>query len=453
MMIFKKVIPRRTFLRGAGVALALPLLDGMVPAMAALGDTQSKPKLRLSTVYVPNGITMDKWTPATEGAGFRLTPILEQFAEFKDRMLVLSGLSDREALQADGEASAEHSRAAATYLTGVRARMTLGKDIQAGISMDQIAAQELGKKTQLASLELTLASTEIVGACEAEYSCAYLNTISWRNPTTPLPMEYRPGAVFERLFGDAETSNPAERRALLRRNQSILDWVGSDVSHFMTDLGSSDRGKMTQYLDSIRDVERRIQLAEEQASRELPTLQRPVGIPDNFEEYAKIMFDLQVLAYQSDLTRVVTFQLGREGPFGSRSYPELGIADGHHTVSHHAGDPDKIAKVLQINLYHAKMFAYFLGKMASTPDGDGSLLDHTLITYGSALSDGNSHRHVDLPLLLVGGGGGQIKGGRHIRYPAMTPLTNFYLTLLDKVGVPLDHLGDSTGKLELLSVT
>ena len=318
--------------------------------------------------------------------------------------------------------------------------------------MDQIAAQDLGKKTQLASLELSLASTEIVGQCEAEYSCAYLNTISWRNPTTPLPMEFQPRAVFERLFGDAESSNPAERRRLLRKNRSILDWVVKDVSRFMADLGPSDRGKLTQYLEAIRDVERRIQLAEQQATRELPTMTRPVGIPANFEDYAKVMFDMQVLAYQSDLTRVVTFEVGREGPFGSRSFPELGIASGHHTVTHHAKDPLKMAQTYQIDMYHVKTFAYFLEKMRSTPDGDGSLLDHTFITYGSALSDGNDHVHVDLPLLLIGGGAGQLKGGRHIRFPAMTPITNFYLTLLDKLGVPVDNLGDSNGQLDLLSV-
>ena len=446
MMIFKKAIHRRMFLRGLGATLALPLLDGMVPAFAG-DDAAATATPRLSFVYSPNGMIMNQWTPEAEGAAFELPPILEPLAPFRDRLLVLTSLNQNpaEALQNEGE-SAPHERAGATYLTGVHPK----REGQVGISVDQIAAKELGKHTQLASLELSLHNMDVVGACEKGWSCAYIHTLSWSSPTTPLPTENQPRAVFERLFGDSDTTDPAARRARIQKDRSILDSVTEAAASLLPRLVPGDRAKLTEYLDAIRDVERRIQTAEEQSSRELPVLDRPVGVPEKFDEYAKLMFDLQVLAYQSDLTRVTTFMMGPEQ--SNRSYREIGIPDAHHGLSHHQGDAGMIAKVLRINIYHSQMFAYFLEKLRSTPDGDGSLLDHSMILYGSALSDGNRHSHQNLPVLLAGGGAGKLPGGRHLRYPKDTPMTNLYLTMLDKLGIPVENFGDSTGKLELLSV-
>ena len=443
MMIFKKRIPRRTFLRGVGATLALPLLDGMIPAFATPPATTSP--LRLSFVYVPNGIIMDKWTPAEEGAAFQLTPTLEPLASFRDRFLVLSGLAHNNGAAQAGEGAGDHARAAAVFLTGAHPKKTEGFDFRTGISIDQVAAKELGKHTQLASLEIGLDANEIVGACDCGYSCAYSNTLCWRSPTTPMPMENHPRAVFERLFGDSESTDPAERRERFEEDRSVLDYVAQDVARLLSGVGPGDRAKLTEYLDAVRDVERRIQLGEEQSSRELPTLERPVGVPETFTEHAKLMIDLQVLAYQSDLTRVISFMMGREQ--NTRVYTELGISDSYHPLTHHMHDPAKIARVLQIDILHTQMLADFLEKLQSTPDGDGSLLDHLMLVYGSALSDGNMHVHNDLPILFVGGGVGQIKGGRHLRYPQNTPTANLYLTILDQLGISLDQFGDSTGRL------
>ena len=450
MMIFKKAIPRRAFLRGVGATLALPLLDGMVPAFAAQGDATAQAATRLSIFAVPNGIMMDQWTPAAEGAIMELPPILEPLAPFRDRFLVLSGLSQMAASKLPGEGGGQHPRACTAFLTGAHAKMTSGADMQAGISVDQIAAKQLGQHTQLASLELGMESSEVLGACESSYSCAYYNTISWRTPTTPLPMENRPRAVFERLFGDSGITDPEERLARIQENRSILDLVTQDVARLLKRLNPGDSGKLDQYLDAVRDVERRIQMAEKQSDRELPKLAGPVGVPETFSEYCTLMLDLQVLAHQSDLTRVCTFMLGHE--MSNRAYPELGFGDTHHSMTHHQGDDEKIAKVIQINIFHAGLFAYYLEKLQSTPDGEGSLLDHSVILYGSALSDGNIHSFKDLPVLLVAGDGDRIQGGRHIRYPQDTPMTNLFLTMLDMLGVPVDSMADSTGKLELLSV-
>jgi Protein of unknown function (DUF1552) len=442
MAILKKSIPRRTFLRGTGASLALPVLDAMTAAFAA----QPARPIRLAFIEVPNGIMMDKWTPATEGAGFALTPILEPLAQFRDRMLVLSGLDQNQSKALATEVGGDHPRACTAWLTGTHARMTSGADLRAGISVDQIAAREFGKHTQLASLEVGLESAEVVGACESAYGCAYYNTISWRNETTPLPMENRPRAIFERLFGDGDGS-AAKARLVYR---SVLDAVTDDVKRLRGRLGAADRGKIDQYLEAVRDVERRIQLAEAQGDRELPRLGGPIGVPPIFSDYYKLMTDLLVLAWQTDMTRVCTFQVGHE--MSGRAYPELGFGDAHHSVTHHQGDPDKIAKVVQINIFHAKMLAYYLDKLRSTTDGDGSLLDHALILYGGALSDGNLHLYTDLPLLLVAGGVARIKGGRHVRYPRGTPMGNLLLTMLDKASVPyVEKLGDSTGRLKLTS--
>ena len=448
MMIFKKAIPRRVFLRGMGATLALPLLDGMVPAFASSAETAATAPVRLGVVYVPDGMwPMDQWTPKTEGAGFELTPTLEPLAPFRDRILVLTGLAQKEALTKPGEATADHSCALATYLTGVHPKHTAGKDFRAGISMDQIAAEQLGKKTQLASLEVSLFTTDLVGVCESGQTCTYLTTLCWRTPTTPLPMENRPRAVFERLFGDSNTTDLAARLTRIQERRSILDSVVADVTRLLTGLGPSDRARLTEYLEAIRDVERRIQMAEQQAaSQELPTMERPVGVPATFEEHAKLIFDLQLLALQCDLTRVITFMMAREQ--SQRAYPEIGVPEPHHPLSHHGNKPEMVSQVLKIDIFHARMFAYYLEKLRSTPDGDGSLLDHSIIVYGSGMSNGSGHDYHKLPVLLAGGGAGRIKGGRHLRYKDDTPLTNLLLAVLDKLGIPMEKLGDSTGKVE-----
>ena len=452
MIITKKAIPRRTILRGMGTILALPLLDAMAPALAALPGAAVKRASRLSFVYAPNGMIMNKWTPAAEGTAFELTPILEPLASFRDRMLVLSGLNHNSASALPGEGEvAPHERAGATFLTGVHPK----REGYVGISVDQIAAKELGKHTQLASLELGLHdlgthNTDVVGRCERGWSCAYLNTLSWSSATTPLPSEGQPRAIFERLFGDTNSTDPAARLARMSKDRSLLDSVTQATTRLMTNLGPSDRAHLTQYLDAIRDVERRIQIAETQASREAPTLERPAGIPTAFDEYARLMFDLQVLAFQTDLTRVSTFMMGRES--SDRAFPEIGIPDAHHPLSHHRNDPEKIEKVFRINVYHSKVFAYFLEKMRDTPDGDGSLLDHSMIVYGSAISDGNLHSYQDLPTLIFPGGSGQIKQGRHLRFPKDTPMSNLFLSVLDNFGIPLENFGDSTGKLAPLNL-
>ena len=447
MAILKKSIPRRTFLRGTGASLALPVLDAMTAAFAA----QPVRPIRLAFIEVPNGIMMDKWTPATEGAGFALTPILEPLAQFRDRMLVLSGLDQQQSAALGFEIAGDHPRACTAWLTGAHAKMTSGADLRAGISVDQVAAREFGKYTQLGSLEVGLESSEVVGSCESAYSCAYYNTISWRNDTTPLPMENRPRAIFERLFGDAGRSDAKTRLAQRQDERSILDSVTEEVKRLRGMLGGSDRGKIDQYLEAVRDLERRMQLAEKQGDHELPQIAGPAGVPQVFSEYYKLMADLMVLAWQTDMTRVCTFQIGHE--MSGRAYPEVGFGDAHHSVTHHQGDPEKIAKVIQINIFHTKMLAYYLDKLRSTPDGDGSLLDHAMILYGGALSDGNLHLFTDLPLLLVAGGVGGIEGGRHIRYPRGTPMGNLLLTMLDKANVPpVGRLGDSNGRLEFPSV-
>src|SRR5712671_3364997 len=446
MLITRKSIPRRTFLRGAGAALALPVLDAMTPALAA---DKARP-IRMAFVEVPNGIMMDKWTPAAEG-DLQLSPVLEPLAQFRDRMLVLGGLDQKEAAALGFEIGGDHPRACSAWLTGAHARMTSGADLRAGISVDQVAAQEFGKYTQLASLEVGLESPEIVGACESAYGCAYYNTISWRNDTTPLPMENRPRAIFDRLFGDMATADPEMRLAIRQDDRSILDAVLEDVRRLRGRLGGADRGKIDQYLEALRDVERRMQLAEAQSDRELPQITGPAGAPPVFSEYYKLMTDLMVLAWQTDMTRVGTFQVGHE--MSGRAYPEVGFGDSHHSVTHHQGDPVRIKKVIEINIFQTKLLSYYLEKLRATPDGDGTLLDHSMIMYGSALSDGNLHLYTNLPTLLVAGSATGIKGGQHIRYRRGTPMNNLFLTMLDKAKVPhVEQLGDSTGRLQLPSI-
>ena len=449
MFITKKHLPRRTVLRGLGATLALPLLDGMVPAYAALRTTAASPVRRLGAFYVPNGMEMRAWAPQGAGREFELSQILKPLEPFRQHLNVLSGLADKVAVPLPGEGIGDHARASATFLTGVHVKKTEGLDIRAGISIDQIAAQTLGQETQLASLELGVDSVETLGACDAGYSCAYTNTIAWRTATTPLPMENDPRAVFERLFGSADSTDAAARLARIRQDRSVLDYVTDRVAGLTQTLGPGDRTKLTRYLDAVRDVERRIQKAEEQSDREIPLVEQPIGIPDSFEAHVRLMFDLLALAYQTDLTRVGTFMLSRE--VSGRAYPEIGVPDAHHGCSHHQNDPVKLEKLAKINTFHMQQFAYFVDKLQSIPDGDGTLLDHSMLIYGSGISDGNIHFHLDLPVILVGGGGGRLKGGRHLRYTNDKPVSNLYVSVLDKLGVHVDAFGDSTGRLQYLS--
>ena len=446
-----KHLSRRTILRGVGTALALPWLDAMMPAAKAAKSTAAAPAVRLAFVYVPNGIIPGAWTPTVEGANFEFTRTMKALEPFRDHVVVVSGLAQING-RALGDGAGDHARAGATWLTGVHPKKTEGAGIHAGISADQVAAKEFGKSTQFASLEIGLESPSLAGGCDSGYSCAYSNTISWRGPTTPNPVEINPRAVFERLFGEGDSTDPKARMKNFKEQGSLLDYITGDIDRMETNLGPRDRGKLTEYLDSIRDVERRIQMAEEQNdSMKVPLIERPAGVPAEFEDHAKLMMDLQTIAFQADLTRVITFMMAREG--SDRSYRQIGISDGHHPLTHHQNDPEKIEKVTQINAYHVKMLAYYLEKLRSTPDGDGSLLDHSIVLYGSSICDGNAHTHHDLPLVLVGGAAGQLKGGRHLRYPKETPMNNLLLTVLDKAKVPVpDKLGDSTGELKLLEV-
>jgi hypothetical protein len=448
--ITKKHLSRRTLLRGLGTTLALPLLDSMVPALNAAKTLPANAPVRLGFVYVPNGIIPAAWTPKAEGTAFEFMRTMKPIEPFRDQLTVLSGLAQING-RALGDGAGDHARAGATWLTGAHPKKTEGAGIHAGVSADQIAAKELGKSTQLASLEIGLDSPSLAGGCDSGYSCAYTNTISWRGPTTPLPMEMNPRALFERLFGDGDSTDPAARMKSLKDQSSILDYITGDIDRLESNLGARDRSKLTEYMDSIRDVERRIQKAEEQnATLKMPVIERPAGVPADFEEHAKLMMDLQVIAFQADLTRVITFMMAREG--SNRSYRQIGVSDGHHSVTHHQNDPEKIEKTTKIDTYHVNLFSYYLGKLQSTRDGEGSLLDHSLILYGSSICDGNAHTHHNLPLVLAGGGGGQVKGGRHVRFPEETHMNNLLMTLLDKAKVPLpDQLGDATGELQLLS--
>ena len=450
MIVTKKYLPRRTFLRGLGVTLALPMLDSMVPAFGATRASAAQAIRRLGVVYVPNGMFMPNWTPAVEGGALDITQTLQPLAPYTDRLLMVSGLCSEEGIARPGEGAGDHARAAGAFLTGVHPKKTEGHDIKAGVSMDQLAARRLGQETQLASLELSLESAERAGSCDPGYSCAYANTLCWSSPTTPLPMASDPRAVFERLFGTDGTTDPAAWLAARRHDRSLLDMVTAKVARLSGELGPRDRVKLNEYLEAVRDVERRIQMAEQQTTRELPSMDQPVGVPDSFEAHAKLMFDLQVLAYQADLTRVITFMMGHET--SNRAYPAIGVPDSHHALSHHGGDKTSIERLKKVDSHLVSMFAHYVERLASTPDGEGSLLDSVMILYGSGMSDGNRHDHHDLPTLLVGGGAGQLKGGRHVRVAKDTPNTNLFLTMLDKLGVPTDTMGDSTGTLQTLSV-
>ena len=450
MILTRKSLSRRTILRGMGTAVALPFLDAMVPALGRGSSIAARP-VRLGFVYVPCGIIMEHWTPATEANGFEFNRIMKALEPFREKLTVFSGLAQHQG-DALGDGAGDHARAGATWLTGAHPKKTEGADIHAGISADQIAARQFGKSTQLSSLEIGLEMPTLAGGCDSGYSCAYTNTISWRSPTNPMPMEVNPRGVFERLFGDGDSTSPEARMTALKEQRSILDYVSGDLDRMETNLGPGDRGKLSDYLDAIRDIERRIHKAEEQnATMQIPVMDRPAGVPDEFVDHAHLMMDLMVIAYQTDMTRVVSLMMAREG--STRSYREIGISDGHHPLTHHMHDPEKIEKVAKINTHHVDTFSYLVKKLSETPDGDGTLLDHSLVLYGSSISDGNAHTHHDLPLVLVGSGGGKLKGGRHLRYPKMTPMNNLLLSMLDMSGVPLpDKLGDSTGEMTLLSL-
>jgi len=447
MIVTRKHLPRRAFLQGAGAVLALPFLDSMVPAFAAKGA--AAPATRLGFVYVPNGIIASNWLPKGEGADFEFNTTMKALEPYRKNLLVLSNLAQING-RSFGDGGGDHARAGATWLTGVHPKKTEGADIRSGVSADQIAAREFGRSTQFASLEIGVEAPSLAGGCDSGYSCAYTNTVSWSSPTTPNPMEVNPRVLFERLFGDGDSTDPAARMAALKERGSLLDFVKGSLDRLETRLGQGDRHKLTEYLDAIRDIERRIQKAEEQnATLKMPVINLPVAAPEEFVDHARLMMDLMVIAYQADLTRVVSFMLAREG--SNRSYRAIGISDGHHDCTHHQNDPEKIAKTIKINTHHVEQLAYLVNRLKSTEDGDGTLLDHSMILYGSSIADGNRHTHTDLPLALIGGGSGTLKGGRHVRYAEDTPMTNLLLSMLDKVGVHTEKLGDSTGTLQHLS--
>jgi len=448
MIITRRALPRRTLLRGVGASLALPFLDAMVPAFA---QSSVAPVKRLGFIYLPNGVAMNfsginYWTPQGEGAGFEFSPILTPLAPYRDRLTVVSGTAQHQADAHDDGANGDHTRGTSSWLTGAHCKRTEGADVENGISADQIAAQSIGQATPLPSLELCIDLNFLSGQCENSYSCAYLNTLSWSSATTPMPTENNPRIVFERLFGGGGTT--AQRQAEARENRSLLDSVREDLASLRNSLGAADRGQVDEYVESIREVERRIQGVETLGvDAGLPALERPRGIPERFDEHVKLMYELQWLAFQADMTRVVTFMLGRELNF--RTYPEIGINEGHHGLSHHQDRPEQLEKYARVNTHQTQLFAWFLDKLASTREADGSLLDHSMFLYGAALSNPNLHAHYDIPLLTVGGPAGRPGGGRHNVYPAETPMTNLLLTLLDGIGVHPESLGDSTGRLEL----
>ena len=449
MIITQKHLSRRSVLRGLGATVALPLLDSMVPAYAATRTTAANPVRRLAIVYVPMGANMPLWTPATEGP-LELSPTLKVLEPFRDEMLVLSQLDCEGAMPRPGDGGGAHSRVQPSWATGVHVKKTDGPGFQAGTSMDQIAAQEIGHKTQLSSLELALEAVDTAGACELGYTCAYTSTIAWRSPTAPLPMEVNPRAVFEQMFGDSDSTDGPSRLKRARRNQSILDLVTDDLSRLKINIGPDDRTKVNEYLDAIRELERRIQKAEDQAELELPTVEKPVGAPAEYEEHGKLMFDLLVLAYQADLTRIGSFMMARE--LSVRTYPEIGIAEPHHPLSHHGNNPEKLARQAKLNVFHLQVFGRFLDRLRAIPDGDGTLLDHTMVLYGSGMSNSDQHVPRAVPTLVVAGKDTGIQTGRHTRYPEGTPLTNLQLTLLERMDCRMENFGDSTGTLNLLSI-
>jgi hypothetical protein len=444
MIITKKAIPRRTFLRGMGATVALPLLDAMVPSMTALARTPALPVRRLGFVYMPMGCDLPRWTPKGEGAVVELSPTLQSLHGVAEELTIFSNLELKNAYPGT------HATSNASFLSAAKAKWTESTDYHLGTTVDQVAAQQIGQQTLLPSLELSMDLLQTVGQCDNGYACVYQNNLSWSSPTTPLPAEAHPRLVFERLFG--EGGSAADRRAALGRRASLLDAVRDDMTRLQRQLGPDDRTRVGQYLETIREVERRIQKAEAQTADDaLPDLDRPAGVPAVYADHARLMFDLQVLAMQGDVTRVMTFQLARET--SNRTYNEIGVPDPHHPLTHHGNDPAKVARMAKINAFHVSLFAYYLEKLKATPEGDGSLLDHSLILYGSGMGDPNIHNHINLPVIVAGGRAGGAKGARHIKYAEPTPLANLHLTLLERVGVRMDAFADSRGRVdELLSL-
>jgi uncharacterized protein DUF1552 len=441
MVITKIALPRRTFIRGMGAALALPFLDAMVPAMSALSTAAP----RFAAIYCGNGANMYDWTPAREGVGFAFSPILKPLESFRDRTLVFTGLDNFPATD-QGDSGGQHPRAAPAFMSCVHPKQTEGADVHAGTTIDQMIARQICRDSKLSSLELAVDRNDVVGACDHGYACAYMNSMSWKTPTMPLPSETHPRLVFERLFGSGDTAE--ERVARSQEDRSILDGVTQEIVQLRRKLGSRDGVKLSEYLDAIRDVEQRIAKSESYNS-DFAIPERPVGVPETFKEYAELMFDLQVLAFQADITRVTSFLMARENV--NRSYAEIGLPEAHHSMSHHGNNPEKMAVFSKLNTYHVEALAYFLKKLQAIPDGDGTLLDHAIVLYGSGMSDGNTHNNYNVPVVVVGGRDQQMRGNRHLVYPKGTPLANLSLSLMDKFGVNLEQFGDSTGELDLLS--
>jgi len=439
MFITRKSLARRTFLRSAGATLALPLLESMIPAATALARTAAAPQRRLGFVYIPHGVIMDDWTPQGAATGFELPPILKPLEPFRDSLVVISNLT---APPSNGS----HATASGGWLTGTSPKRTDGPDFRAGTTMDQLVARAIGQDTTFPSLEVATEDfTGLVGACDPGYSCAYMNTLNWQTPTTPLPMEINPRTLFDRMFGGGNTRE--ERLARMRTDRSVLDLVKADLADLSIDLGQTDKARLDEYLGHVREVERRIQRTEQQADTQLAVPGAPIGVPEAFEEHVAVLFDLLALAYEADLSRVFTFMMARE--VSQRTYPQIGVTEPHHSISHHGNKPDKIAGHARINVYHMQLFARFLQRLRSTSDGDGTLLDHSLIVYGSGMSNGNGHTPSPLPLAVVGQGAGLVKGDRHIAAKELTPMANVLLDIGVKFGADVDTFGISTGRLEL----
>jgi hypothetical protein len=439
MFITKLSLPRRTFLRGIGATMALPLLDAMVPASTALAQTAANPVRRFGAVYIPMGAIMEQWTPPTAGTGFQFSPILKPLEPFREHVVVTSGLSST-------SSEGLHAPGPICYLSGVKGKKTEGDDILNGTTLDQVIAKEIGQNTTLPSLELATEDfTGFIGACDGGWSCAYLNTITWQTPTTPLPMETNPRLVFERMFGGSGTLE--ERVARRRIGRSVLDSLIPEATRLQNGLGARDRGRLNEYLDNVREIERRIQRAEQNSSADIIAPDAPVGVPTDFGEHTALMFDLLAVAYQTDITRVFTFMMARE--LSQRTYPQLDAPDPHHAMSHHRTDPILMARNAKVQVYHYQLCAKFVDKLRSTPDGDGSLLDHSILMYGSGMSNSNLHSHKGLPIVVVGGGVGRIKGDRHVQSANLTPIANLLLSLGQKMGCQMDRFGDSTGAIDL----
>jgi hypothetical protein len=444
-IITKKHLSRRTFLKGAGVTLSLPFLESMLPAATPLVQTAANPRIRLGLCFMPHGAVMNNWTPKEEGA-LQLSPILAPLEKYKDQVVVVTNLAHAMAgPQGPGDNGGDHTRCPAVFLNGVHPKRTDGADIRAGVTIDQIAAQKIGQDTLLPSLELAIEDySGLVGSCDVGFSCTYMNTISWSTPTTPMPMEINPRVVFQRMFGDGATAT--ERLQRIETQRSILDAVTGQIRHLQGGLGPTDRNRVSEYLDTVREIERRIQLSEKQNNNStLAVPASPSGVPDDYYEHTKLMFDLMTVAFQADITRISTFMMAREVSY--RTFPRLGISESFHPASHHQNNAARLEALTRIDTHHVELFSYFLERLKATPDGDGSLLDHSLVLYGSAMSNSNVHNHGPLPVFVAGGAAGRMKGGRHIKYPEDTPMANLLMTILDKAGIPQESVGDSTGML------